>query len=108
MLSRKVLFSVFNRRLRREPVDINVDGGPRRVQVGAARDFLLSAHPAKTPFAHCNSMLHVALAMTNRGPHKRQIRRGDLFDKRRELMDTWAAYATADSGNVVTLRKSSA
>ena len=35
--------------------------------------------------------------------------RGDLFDKRRELMDTWAAYACADGGdNVVTLRKTSA
>ncbi len=31
--------------------------------------------------------------------------RGDLFDKRRELMDTWAAYALADSDEkVVTLR----
>ncbi len=31
--------------------------------------------------------------------------RGDLFDKRRELMDTWAAYALADSEEkVVTLR----
>ena len=31
--------------------------------------------------------------------------RGDLFDKRRELMDTWAAYASAVGGEkVVTLR----
>ncbi len=31
--------------------------------------------------------------------------RGDLFDKRRELMDTWAAFALADSyEKVVTLR----
>ena len=35
--------------------------------------------------------------------------RGDLFDKRRELMDTWAAYACADkSDKVVTLRQTSA
>ena len=35
--------------------------------------------------------------------------RGDLFDKRRDLMDTWATYACADSGdNVVTIRQSSA
>ena len=34
--------------------------------------------------------------------------RGDLFDKRRELMDTWASYATSEKGKVVTLRKSSA
>ncbi len=31
--------------------------------------------------------------------------RGDLFDKRRELMDTWAAFATAvGDEKVVTLR----
>ena len=34
--------------------------------------------------------------------------RGDLFDKRRELMDTWASFATSEKGKVVTLRKSSA
>jgi len=35
--------------------------------------------------------------------------RGDLFDKRRELMDTWATYACADKGDkVVTLRQTSA
>ncbi len=34
--------------------------------------------------------------------------RGDLFDKRRDLMDTWTSYATAKKGDVVTLRKTSA
>jgi integrase len=34
--------------------------------------------------------------------------RGDLFDKRRDLMDTWASYATTEKGKIVTLRKSSA
>ena len=35
--------------------------------------------------------------------------RGDLFDKRRELMDTWATYSCADKGDkVVTLRQTSA
>ena len=35
--------------------------------------------------------------------------RGDLFDKRRDLMEIWATYACADTGDkVVTLRKSSA
>lgn len=35
--------------------------------------------------------------------------RGDLFDKRRDLMETWAAYASANTAdNVVTLRKTSA
>ena len=35
--------------------------------------------------------------------------RGDLFDKRRDLMDTWAAYANTDkSGKVIAIRQSSA
>ena len=35
--------------------------------------------------------------------------RGDLFDKRRQLMDTWANYATAGKGaDVITLRATSA
>ena len=35
--------------------------------------------------------------------------RGDLFDKRRELMDTWAKYATAGkNADVITLRATSA
>ncbi len=35
--------------------------------------------------------------------------RGDLFDKRRELMDTWAGYASADkSDKVIPIRQSSA
>ena len=33
--------------------------------------------------------------------------RGDLFDKRRELMGTWAAFATtSNAAKIVTLRKS--
>jgi integrase len=35
--------------------------------------------------------------------------RGDLFDKRRDLMDTWASYACSSKGDkVVTLRQTSA
>ena len=34
--------------------------------------------------------------------------RGDLFDKRRDLMDTWESYVISDKAKVVTLRKSSA
>ncbi len=35
--------------------------------------------------------------------------RGDLFDKRRDLMNTWAAYAGADkSDKVIAIRQSSA
>lgn len=32
-------------------------------------------------------------------------RRGDLFDKRRELMATWAAYVLAERGKVAVLRR---
>jgi integrase len=35
--------------------------------------------------------------------------RGDIFDKRRDLMDTWAAFACAEKGGkVVSIRKTSA
>ena len=30
--------------------------------------------------------------------------RSDLFEKRRSLMDTWAAFATAAKGEIVVLR----
>jgi integrase len=46
----------------------------------------------------------MALAHTVRDKTEAAYRRGDLFDKRRELMDTWAAYATAKKGEVIPLR----
>ena len=46
-----------------------------------------------------------ALAHTIRDHTEAAYRRGDLFDKRRDLMETWAADATHDSkADVVTLR----
>jgi len=51
----------------------------------------------------------MALAHTVSDKTEAAYLRGDLFDKRRELMDTWATYARADkSDKVVTLRQSSA
>ena len=51
----------------------------------------------------------MALAHTISDKTEAAYLRGDLFDKRHDLMETWAAYACADTGNkVVTLRKTSA
>ena len=47
----------------------------------------------------------MALAHTVSDKTEAAYLRGDLFDKRRELMDTWAAYALADGDQkIVTLR----
>ena len=51
----------------------------------------------------------MALAHTVRDHTEAAYRRGDLFDKRRELMKTWAAYATTDTrADVVQLRSKNA
>ncbi len=50
----------------------------------------------------------MALAHTVSDKTEAAYLRGDLFDKRRNLMDTWESYATSDDAKVVTLRKSSA
>ena len=60
----------------------------------------------KTNFSR--AVCEMALSHTVADKVEAAYLRGDLFDKRRELMETWATYATAQSGNVVTLRKSSA
>ena len=44
------------------------------------------------------------LAHANPDKVEAAYRRGDLFEKRRELMATWAAYATESSAEVVSLR----
>jgi hypothetical protein len=46
----------------------------------------------------------MALAHTIKDKAEAAYRRGDLIDKRRQLMNAWAAYATANSANVVPLR----
>ena len=45
----------------------------------------------------------MALAHTIRDKTEAAYRRGDLFEKRRQLMEAWARYATTDSGKVVEL-----
>ena len=47
----------------------------------------------------------MALAHTIDNKVEAAYRRGDLFDKRRKLMDAWAAYcATPKAGKVVAFR----
>lgn len=51
----------------------------------------------------------MALAHTVANKVEAAYLRGDLFDKRRQLMDTWAKYATAGNrADVITLRATSA
>ena len=51
---------------------------------------------------HQNHVVEMALAHTIGDKVEAAYRRGDLFAKRRELMDDWARYcASADSANAV-------
>ena len=45
-----------------------------------------------------------ALAHVVRDRVEAAYRRGDLFEKRRELMKSWAAFATTTSADVIPLR----
>jgi integrase len=59
----------------------------------------------RTNFA--NEMVEMALAHTVSDKVEAAYRRGDMFDKRRKLMDAWAAYCAkpaAPTGEVVPLR----
>ncbi len=54
--------------------------------------------------AHPNEVVEMALAHAVGSTTEAAYRRGDLFDKRRELMDAWAAYLTAArADNVIPL-----
>jgi integrase len=62
--------------------------------------------------AECTSYAHevaeMALAHTIENKVERAYRRGDLFDKRRRLMDDWATYCDtipAAGVNVTPIRK---
>jgi len=47
-----------------------------------------------------------ALAHVIENKAEAAYRRGDLFDKRRKLMEAWAAYcATPKAGNIVAFRR---
>lgn len=56
-----------------------------------------------TSFPH--EVCEMALAHTIANKAEAAYRRGDLFDKRRKLMDAWAGYCTSPKeGKIVTLR----
>jgi len=61
--------------------------------------------------AFAREVIEKALAHQVGDDTERAYDRGDLFDKRRKLMDAWAAFATSDpaktGGNVVGLRSQS-
>jgi integrase len=62
-----------------------------------------------TGYAH--EVAEMALAHTIENKVERAYRRGDLFDKRRRLMDDWASYCASDraaGGNVTPIRKAEA
>lgn len=57
----------------------------------------------KTGFPH--EVCEMALAHVIANKAEAAYRRGDLFGKRRKLMEAWAAYCEAtDSGKVVKMR----
>ena len=59
-----------------------------------------AAERTNVPRAVCEA----ALAHTLRDKTEAAYNRTDLFDRRRELMATWAAFATAKKGTVVAIR----
>ncbi|NEU96954.1 DUF4102 domain-containing protein [Bradyrhizobium sp. UFLA 03-164] len=58
----------------------------------------------RTNFAR--EICEAALAHIVKDKTEAAYRRGDLFEKRRELMATWAAYVEARGAEVITLRQS--
>jgi len=46
----------------------------------------------------------MALAHTIKNKAEAAYRRGDLLEKRRELMATWASFVVAASGKIVPFR----
>ena len=58
----------------------------------------------RTNFAR--EICEAALAHIVKDKTEAAYRRGDLFEKRRELMATWAAFATATDAEIIPLRRS--
>jgi integrase len=86
--------------LRRMEVDVTVHGFR-----SAFRDWAAEC----TGYAH--EVAEMALAHTIGNKVERAYRRGDLFDKRRRLMDDWASYSASDGparATVTPIRKAQA
>lgn len=86
-------FSMTLRRMRRS--DLTVHGFR-----SSFRDW--SAERTNFPRAVCEA----ALAHRLRDKTEAAYRRTDLFERRRELLESWSAYATATTGHVVPMRAS--
>ena len=56
--------------------------------------------------SHANHTIELSLTHSVGGAVEKAYRRGDLFDKRRKLMEAWAQYCTSPpaKGDVVALR----
>jgi integrase len=86
--------------LRRMKVNVTVHGFRSGFRDWAAE---------QTGYAH--EVAEMALAHTIGNAVERAYRRGDLFDKRRRLMDDWADYCAnggAAGGEVTPIRKADA
>lgn len=60
---------------------------------------------------HAHEVAEMALAHTIENKVERAYRRGDLFDKRRRLMDDWATYCASDgaaAAKVTPMRRTAA
>src|SRR3546814_12344646 len=82
--------------LRRMKVDVTVHGFRSGFRYWSAEC---------TGYAH--EVAEMALAHTIENKVERAYRRGDLFDKRRRLMDDWAAFCASDGAagaNVTPIR----
>ena len=55
-----------------------------------------------------DALAEAALAHTLKGKTIRAYQRGDLFDRRREVMAAWASFLTSKSADVVQFRKAEA
>jgi integrase len=72
-----------------------------------------TAHGFRSAFRDCASertnfareICETALAHIVKDKTEAAYRRGDLFEKMRELMATWAAFIAARSAEVITLRR---
>ena len=78
--------------MRRMKVDVTVHGFRSGFRDWAAE---------RTSYAH--EVAEMALAHTIGSAVERAYRRGDLFEKRRRLMNDWAAYCVSDDAAAVTV-----
>ena len=77
--------------------DRGIDAVPRGFR-SSFRDW--ASERTNTP----HTVMEAALAHTIRDKAEAAYARSDLLDKRRELMDAWARFVTAEPGEVLAIR----